>query len=135
MSNKQMGLFGTLATIAILGVVCLGLYGCPKYNVWQAGLSGEAELRRAEQNRQISIEEAKAKKESAQMLADAEVIRSRGVAEANKIIGDSLKGNESYLRYLWIDTLNNNNQRVIYIPTEAGMPILEAGKRNEMGNK
>lgn len=91
--------------------------------------AGQAELKRAEQNRQIAIEEAKAKKESAQALADAEIIRAQGVAKANKIIGDSLKDNEAYLRYLWIDSLNSNNQNVIYVPTEAGLPILEAGKR------
>lgn len=119
----------TIIFVVLATVVCVGMYVCPKYNVWQSGLAGEAELRRAEQNRQITIEEAKAKKESALMLSEAEVIRSRGVAEANKIIGDSLKENEAYLRYLWVDTLNNNNQNVIYIPTEAGMPILEAGKR------
>lgn len=120
----------TLSLLAIgLATVALGMWGCPRYNVWQAGLGGEAELRRAEQNRQIAIEEAKAKKESAKMLSEAEIIRAEGVAEANKIIGDSLKGNEAYLRYLWIDGLNRNNQNVIYVPTEAGLPILEAGKR------
>jgi len=107
------------------------MWGCPQYNVWEAGMSGQAELKKAEQNRQIAVEEAKAKKESAQALADAEITRAKGVAEANKIIGDSLKGNEAYLRYLWIDGLNNNQQNVIYVPTEAGLPILEAGKRGE----
>lgn len=101
----------------------------PIYNVWSSGQSGLAELRKAEQNRQIAIEESKAKMESAKMLSEAEIVRARGVAEANKIIGDSLKGNEAYLRYLWIDGLNRNNQNVIYVPTEAGLPILEAGKR------
>ena len=127
--TKQIGC--GIGAIIVIIIVIIGacMYGYPKYNVWQAGLAGEAELRRAEQNRQISIEEAKAKKESAQMLSDAEVIRARGVAEANRIIGDSLKGNESYLRYLWIDTLNTGKQNVIYVPTEAGLPILEAGKR------
>lgn len=104
-------------------------FAFPIYNVWRAGQSGLAELRKAEQNRQIAIEEAKAKMESAKMLSEAEIVRARGVAEANKIIGDSLKGNEAYLRYLWIDGLNRNNQNVIYVPTEAGLPILEAGKR------
>lgn len=120
----------TLALLAIgLPVVALGMWGYPRYNVWKSGLDGEAELQKATQNRQIAIEEAKAKKESAKMLSEAEIIRAEGVAEANKIIGDSLKGNEAYLRYLWIDGLNRNNQNVIYVPTEAGLPILEAGKR------
>jgi regulator of protease activity HflC (stomatin/prohibitin superfamily) len=97
--------------------------------VWQQGLAGKAALERAIQDRQIAIQEAQAKKESASLLAAAEVERSRGVAEANKIIGDSLRGNEGYLRYLWIEGLKTNEMQVVYIPTEAGLPILEAGKR------
>ena len=63
------------------------------------------------------------------MLADAEIARAVGVAKANKIIGDSLKDNEQYLRYLWIDSLQQTQNQIIYVPTEAGLPILEAGKR------
>lgn len=122
---KTMGGIGCGVAVLVLFVAL----AYPIYNVWSAGQSGLAELRKAEQNRQIAIEEAKAKMESAKMLSEAEIVRARGVAEANKIIGDSLKGNEAYLRYLWIDGLNRNNQNVIYVPTEAGLPILEAGRR------
>lgn len=114
---------------AVCVLIALSLYGCPKYNVWQQGLAGQAELAKAEQNRKIAVQEAEAKKESAKALAEAEVIRAEGVAKANKIIGESLRNNESYLRYLWINSLNDNRQNVIYVPTEAGLPILEAGKR------
>ena len=71
-------------------------------------------------------------KESAKMLGEAEVERARGVAEANKIIGESLHNNEAYLRYLWINGLKDNGHapQVIYVPTEAGLPILEAGRTN-----
>ena len=117
--------------MGIVGVfiIALGMWGCPQYNVWEKGLAGQAELKQAEWNRQIAIKEAEAKKESAKALAEAEVERAKGVAKANAIIGASLKNNESYLRYLWINELSSNEQNVIYIPTEAGMPILEAGKR------
>lgn len=125
-TGRAIAIIGTICALIIMPLV---LWGYPKYEVWREGLRGQAELKRAEQNRQIAVEEAKAKKESAQALADAEIIRAEGVAKANKIIGDSLKDNEAYLRYLWIDSLNNNQQNVIYVPTEAGLPILEAGKR------
>ena len=105
------------------------LYGVPKYQVWQQGLKGQAELARAEQNRKIAVQEAEAKKDSAKALAEAEVIRAEGIAKANRIIGDSLKENEAYLRYLWIQALTENQQDVIYVPTEAGLPIREAGHR------
>lgn len=98
----------------------------PIYSVWEQRKHGEAELARAESNRQIAILEAKAKEESSKSLAQAEIIRARGVAEANKIIGDSLKENEGYLRYLWIQGLQTNNMQVVYVPTEANLPILES---------
>ena len=117
-------------TIASSVLIAAGMYGCPQYHVWEQGLKGQAELRRAEQNRQIKIQEATAQEESSKHLARAEVERAKGVAEANKIIGDSLKGNETYLRYLWIHSLDGDKQKtVIYVPTEANLPILEAGKR------
>ena len=61
--------------------------------------------------------------------AQGEVIRADGVAKANKIIGQSLKNNEDYLRYLWIHSMGDTKNQVIYVPTETGLPILEAGKR------
>lgn len=124
--------FTTVIVILFILLICGGLYGCPQYNVYINRLGGEAELQRAESNRKIAIEEANAKKESAKALAEAEVIRAEGVAKANKIIGDSLKNNEGYLRYLYIQNLSETEtqgNKVIYIPTEAGLPILEAGKR------
>lgn len=124
-TGKILGI-STFAVLMLLGLIILGMYGCPKYNVWQQGLVGEAELKRAEQNRKIAVQEAEAKKESAKSLADAEVIRAGGVARANQIIGQSLKNNEVYLHYLWLEHLEKAN--VVYIPTEAGMPIMEAGR-------
>ncbi len=100
--------------------------GCPQYNVWRLELRGKAALKEAEWNRQIAVQEAAARKESASLDAEAEVVRARGVAEANEIIGESLQGNEAYLRYLWINGLHDGSSEVIYIPTEANLPILEA---------
>ncbi|MFS1425496.1 hypothetical protein [Shewanella sp. 10N.286.48.B5] len=58
----------------------------------------------------------------------ADIELAKAAAEANKIIGESLKDNEAYLRYIWIKGLQDGSGERIYIPTEAGMPILEAGK-------
>lgn len=119
---------------ALFVIILLWMFGYPRYRVWQQGLEGEAELKRAEQNRKIAVQEAEAKKEAAKSLADAEIIRAEGVAKANAIIGNSLKGNEDYLRYLWIDNLEKNPNAVIYIPTEAGLPILESQRLNKLKN-
>lgn len=109
-------------------VAAIILFAMPQYYVWQQNKAGEAELARAEQNRQIAIQEARAKEESAKSLANAEVIRAEGVAQANKIIGDSLQNNEAYIHYLWIEALRESSNEVIYIPTEAGIPITESAR-------
>lgn len=128
------------AGLAFMALVAAVMYGCPQYHVWEQGLKGQAELRRAEQNRQIKIQEATAAQESAKHLAQAEIERARGAAEANKIIGESLKGNESYLRYLWIMALEHtassaNGSTVIYVPTEANLPVLEANRLKAADHK
>ena len=120
-----------ILVIALLLVTTL--VGCPRYRVYQQEMEGKAELARAFSNRQIAIQEANAKKQSAVALAEAEVIRARGIAKANEIIGNSLKNNEAYLHWLWIDQLENNKNSVIYVPTEANLPIMEAGRLSGKG--
>lgn len=116
---------------------------CPGYTyVQQLGIEadnraavgeGHSTYLRAEQDRKVKVLEAQASMESAKLRAEAEVARAEGVAKANKIIGDSLRDNEAYLRWLWIEQVGgadgNNKPTVIYVPTEANLPILEAGKR------
>lgn len=120
----------TTLTIILL-VVALALL-LPQYRVYSQELAGKAQLREADWNRQIQIREAEAAKQSAKLLAEAEVERARGVAEANRIIGTSLENNEAYLRYLFIQNLEESQSDVIYIPTEAGLPILEAGRLSSL---
>lgn len=124
--------FGRIVSVVgtvIVLMVALIMGGCPQYNVWQQRLQGEAALARATQDRQIAVQEANAKKEAAVSLAAAEVERAKGVAQANKIIGDSLKNNEDYLRYLFVNNLAETKDQIIYVPTEAQLPILEANRQ------
>lgn len=121
------GLSTGIGFIVIL-IIYLMMSGCPRYNVWEQGMAGQAELKKADWNRQVVVQEAKAKFNAASLLAKAEVERAKGVAQANKIIGQSLNNNEAYLRYLWIDHLQNGHNQVIYVPTEANLPILEASR-------
>lgn len=117
--------------VLLIVVVGGGLGSCAAYNsmrVWNAETAGEAELAQARQNRQIATLEAEAKLESAKLLAQAEVERARGVAEANRIVADGLGGPEGYLRYLYIENIAQSQGQIIYVPTEGGLPILEAGR-------
>lgn len=123
--------FVKIIATALTGVfilVAAGMAGCPQYNVYSQRKEGEAILAHASFSREVAVAEAKAKMESASLLAEAEVARAKGVAQANQIIGESLKNNEAYLRYIFIQTLEHNNGQVIYVPTEANLPILEASR-------
>ena len=115
-----------ISCVAILMFIAFIMWAFPTYGVWKKEMSGKGQLREAEWNKQLLIEEAKAKKESATLLAEAEIERARGVAESNQIIAGGLKGNEEYLRYLYITTLADLETQLIYVPTEASLPILEA---------
>lgn len=118
-----------IGIVAFIVLMVLILWGWPLYRVYRQDLAGQANLRQQEWEKRILIEQARAEKESAILRAEAEVERAKGVAQANDIIADGLQGNEEYLRYLWINGLSETQNQVIYVPTEAGLPILEAGKR------
>ena len=129
------GMLGT----AILFIVTLSgvLWGCPAYNVYSKEQSGRAALAEAQSSRQIAVLEARARQESAKMLADAEVVRAAGAARANRILQDSLGGPDGYLRYLQIQAIAAKDASIIYVPTEGGLPLLERSRltpRAEGGN-
>lgn len=125
MSVRLFGAFwGTVVVWSIMIIVFGGLYGCPRYNVWQQEMSGKAEFAKAEQNRRIKIEEAKANLEAEKLNAQAEVERAKGAAEAIKIENGSIT--PAYIQYLWVRQQNSlNDKTVIYIPTETNLPVLE----------
>lgn len=125
------GITFIIISVTILGIGFIGglIWGIPQYRIYSQDLKGQANLRQQEWEKRILVEEANAEYESAKMYAQAEIERAKGVAEANEIIGESLKGNEVYLKYLMIQTLEDQETQLIYIPTEAGLPILEAGRQ------
>jgi regulator of protease activity HflC (stomatin/prohibitin superfamily) len=124
--KKQPDYFVVAVFVSIITLSGLIFIVGPQYNVWQQSLAGKAELQKAEYTRQVAVLEAKAKLDSAKELAQAEVERAKGVAQANQIIGDSLKGNNDYLSYLWITGLEegnkNGNKTVYMIPTQGNIP-------------
>jgi hypothetical protein len=150
--NRQALALGSLIFLVVIGLITivLAFWAWPKYNVYKMELNGRAALKEAEWSKQILIEEAKAREQAALMQAKAKVTlaeaegkakivrakaegaadieRAKAAAEANRIIGESLKNNEEYLRYVWIKGLQDGKGERIYIPTEAGLPILEAGQ-------
>lgn len=126
--EKFVSFWTTVIVLATMVVVVFGgLYGCPRYYVWQQEMSRKAEFAKAEQNRRIKIEEAKANLEVEKLNAQAEVERAKGAAEAIKIENGSIT--PAYIQYLWVRQQSNlNDKTVIYIPTETNLPVLEASR-------
>ena len=125
----------TVGSIIVLAVVgALILIGLPTYNVYSKQMAGKAAYEQAVQDRRIRVLEAQAALDSARLTAQAEIERAKGTNEANRIMSESLGGAENYLRWSYInmleETAGKQGREVIYIPTEAGMPILEAGRRS-----
>ena len=127
------GIGFTLGSVIAIGVlIAVVLVGFPTYNVYSKQMAGKAAFEEAVQNRRIRVLEAQAALDSAKLTAQAEIERAKGTNEANRIMAQSLGGPENYLRWSYInmlqETAGKGDRQVIYLPTEAGMPILEAGR-------
>jgi hypothetical protein len=119
----------------LLAIIVLAMWGCPTYNVYSAKMGGEALLAHAQSAKEVAVAEAKAHMESASYEAQADTIRAHGIAASNQIIGNSLKQNQAYLQWLWIDQLKDTKNQIIYIPAgKMGLPLLEANRLPVTGN-
>lgn len=81
----------------------------------------EMKLRAEQEALQKEFELQKAKKD-----AEIEVARAEGKAKSNLIIADSIT--PSYLRYKWIEGMHSSQMQVVYVPTEANLPLLEGAR-------
>lgn len=130
-SNSNINISPKLIKNAIWGVVGVIIlvvamaFIRPWYNVWSQEMEGKAEFAKAEQNRKIKIEEAKANLEAEKLNAQAEIERAKGAAEAIRIENGSIT--PTYIQYLWVRQQSDlSNKTVIYVPTETNLPILES---------
>lgn len=129
--NKYSFLTTVFVVVVMIGIVIGLMFGVPKYNVWRTKIAiesaqniGKAEMARAEQNRMIQIEEAKANLESQKLNSLAEIERAKGMAQAIEIENGKLT--TKYIQYLWVRNIDKMDGDKVYIATEAGLPILEA---------
>lgn len=115
----------TLGTLILLMLVTFGMVGCPQYNVYRQRLQGEAQLAHAHAARQILVQQAQAEK-------DAALLR----AEAIKIVGQAAKDYPEYRQQEFIGAFaealkEGKINQIMYVPTEANIPITEAGHRGK----
>lgn len=120
---------------SVVGLIVLwALVGYPWWNVWASHQSGLADLQQAKNEQQIQIAQAQSRLDAAQLNKKAAIIEAEAVAAQVEAIGKKLQKHDLYLKWQWIKMMedrssNGDDNSVIYVPTEAGLPILEAGKR------
>lgn len=119
-----MNIKGILVIVVVAIAIIVGLmFGLPQYTVWQQEMAGKARLAEATQSRQILIEQARAEKEAAVLQA-----------EAIKIMGEAAQKYPEYRKQEFIGAFGEalkagKISQIIYVPTEANIPLMEAGKR------
>lgn len=109
-------LFCVIGLIVIFG----GCAAYPKYNVYSSRLDGEAALARANSTKQVLVTQAQAEKDAATLRADA-----------IQIVGQAAKDFPEYREQEFIGAFaeamqNGKIDKIIYVPTEANIPIIEA---------
>lgn len=111
--------------ISIIGLLCvIGLViGFRYYSVWSMEMQGKAKLAEATQSRQIQVEQARGELEASKMRA-----------EAISILGEAAQKYPEYRQQEFIGAFaealkEGKINQIIYVPTEAQIPIMEAGKR------
>lgn len=115
--------------LCIIGVFVVALvigffmWVIPNYSVWHAEMKGKAQLSEAEYSKQVQIQEAQSNLEAEKLNAEAEVERAKGAAEARRTEGLGMSP-EQYVQYLWVKKLSLADSKIIYLPTENGMPVL-----------
>ena len=123
MNSESVTKLTIIGIITALILVFIIMAGYPFYKVWSQEMRGKAALAEATQSKMIQIEQARAELESAQLRA-----------EAIKIIGQTAKEYPEYREQEFIGAFGEalregKIEQIIYVPTEANLPVLEAGKR------
>ena len=109
-----------VGAVVVIGLFFLLAFSYRHYSVWSMEMQGKAKLAEATQSRQIQVEQAK-----------AELDAATDIAAAIKIVGEVAKKYPEYRKQMYIQAFaealsEGTIDQIIYIPTEAGIPILEA---------
>lgn len=118
-----LAIFGAL----VFWGACLAFF--PVYGVWSARKSGEAEFAKATNEQRIQIAQAESRLHAAEANKKAAIVEAEAVARQIEVIGNNLQKHDLYLKWQWIKMMEERpTNSTIYVPTEAGLPILEAGR-------
>jgi hypothetical protein len=111
-------------------ILAWSLWGYPHWKVWANHKEGQADLALAKNDQQIQIAKAQSRLDAANLNKQAAIIEAEAVASQITAIGQQLTKHDLYLKWQWIKMMEERPESsTIYVPTEANIPILEAGQR------
>ena len=113
----------TAVIVAVIAFIAMTLWIFPVWNVWHAKLLGDTALAQAAQVRTIMIETARVEKDAASLRA-----------EAISTMGEAVKKCPEYLQQECVQAFREalregSISQITQGPTEANIPVLEAGAR------
>lgn len=114
---QSRAILSVSSLVLFLGISAAVAFGYPQYKVWEQSKAGEAALAKATQDRQIKVQEAEAEQEAASKQA-----------EANRILGESIRQYPESMEQKWVEAIKATSNQVIYLPTEASVPITESAR-------
>ena len=122
-----------VVSLVLFGLIVLwSLVGYPKWRVWASLKKGESELQHSLNQQKIQITQAQSRLDAASLNKDAAIVEAEAVSEQIKRIGNQLTQHDLFLKWQWIEMMEKRPENsVIYVPTEASMPILEANRLNK----
>ena len=116
----------SVAAVVLGAVVVLGLLlsfcmlVVPQWSVWSSKLEGEALLNKANQTKQILVTQAQAELDAAKLRAEA-------IAIVGKMAKEYPEYREQEFIGSFAEALHEGRiSQIIYVPTEANIPIIEA---------
>ena len=115
---------GVVAGILLLVGGCMA--GKPKYDLYRAETAKRSRVAEARAESDAAQYQADRAVEIAQAEAEADRERAAGIADANRTIANSLT--PEYIRWYFIDRLDDVEGQIIYVPTEGNVPITDAGR-------
>jgi len=114
--------------VGVLGLVLVIIFAFkainPQLNLYRSNTEKKAVIAEQQAISEAEVYAAEKRVIAAGAEADARRIEAQGIADAQEIIAATLT--PEYLTWRYYEVLATTKDHVVYVPTEAGLPILEA---------
>jgi hypothetical protein len=116
---------GLIAAFVVL--FFLFSWATPKFNLYRSNTEKQSVIKEQEAISEAAVFAAQKRVTVAEAEAKARIIEADAIAESQRIISETLT--PEYLRWRYYEVLATTQNQIVYVPTEAGLPILEASRQ------